>query len=270
MLKKRRPHRPPHGEQGREEHKKIPATERAIPPKLAEMGRVKLLFSIVNRGDEVPLKEILDDASVSLSFVFAGTGTARSALLDYLGIGGAEKAVVLSLIPEGDEEMLMRRIRGEMALYLVGRGISFTVPLSGISSIVAGGISKAASNKNFDTEHAMSSADRKYNLIVAAVAAGYVETAMEAAQGAGAAGGTIIRARTVKNEKAEQFMGFSLASEQEILLILTKTEITRAVMDALSERVGAKTEAGGVIYSMPVDRTAGISVSEEEPKAQAE
>ena len=99
---------------------------------------------------------------------------------------------------------------------------------------------------------------RKYDLIVAAVAAGSVDEAMEAARSAGAAGGTIIRSRSVNNAKAEQFIGISLQQEQEILLILSKREGKTAIMQAISESAGLKTEAGGVLFSLPVDRTVGI------------
>ena len=74
----------------------------------------------------------------------------------------------------------------------------------------------------------------------------------------------------MKNAKAEQFIGISLVQEQEILLILSRKEGTLAIMNALSERVGAKTEAAGVIFSVPVDRTAGISAAEEEALAAAQ
>ncbi len=226
-------------------------------------SRAKLLISIVNNRDEARVKEVIDERSVALSYTFAGTGTARSALLDYLGIGETEKAVVLSVIPENDEEMILREIRKKISLYLAGRGISFTVPLAGISQIVANGITKAATIKITDGGKRMKSEERKFDLVVAAVASNYVDTAMEAARTAGAAGGTIIRARTLDNAKAEQFIGISLVAEQEILLILTKKENTLAIMNALSESVGVKTEAGGVIFSVPVDRTAGISIAEE-------
>ena len=224
--------------------------------------RAKLLLSVVNRNDEARLKEILDACSVALSYTFAGTGTARSAMLDYLGIGQTEKSVLISLIPESDEALILREVRNKMSLYLVGRGITFTIPLSGVSGIVAKGITSASTNKTTDRSTIMSSEDRKYTLIVAAVAANYVDSAMEAAREAGAAGGTIIRSRSMSNEKAEQFIGISLMREQEILLILTKKEAAMQIMNALSERVGVKTEAGGVIFCVPVDRTAGISASE--------
>lgn len=232
-------------------------------PKQTRPQRVKLLFSVVGKDDGAALKEVLDDCSTSLGFVFSGTGTARSAMLDYLGIGQTEKAIVVSLIPENDEEKIMREIRSKMALYLVGRGISFTVPLTGVSEIVAGGICKAASEKSTEGRKIMTDPERKYDLIVAAVAAGEADVAMEAARAAGAAGGTVVRARSIGNAKAEQFIGITLTQEQEILLILAKRESKLAIMNALSESAGLKTEAGGVIFSLPVDRTAGISAADE-------
>ena len=226
-------------------------------------NRTKLLISVVNQKDDVVLKEILDDFSVTLSFTFAGRGTARSAVLDYLGIGETEKAVVFSLFPESDEELILHEIREKMSLYLVGRGISFTVPLSAVSDIIAGGLVRAAANKTVNGSKIMNNEGRKYDLIIAAVDSNLTDEAMEAARSAGAAGGTIIRARSLENAKAEQFIGITLAKEQELLLILSKREGKLAIMNALSERVGLKTEAGGIIFSIPVDRTAGIGAAEE-------
>ncbi len=243
-------------------------TSRAAGKTERQLNRTKLLVSIVNRKDDVKLKEVLDEVSVSLTFTFAGMGTARSAVLDYLGIGETEKVVGFSLIPESDEDLIIRKIRQEMALYLVGRGISFTIPLSGISEIIANGIASAATNKNPDRRKIMNSEERKYDLIVVSVEANHVDEAIEAAQGAGAAGGTGVRARSLNNAKAEQFVGISLLDEREILLILTKKEGKLAIMQALSEKVGLKTEAGGVIFSLPVDRTAGISAADEEDQEE--
>lgn len=239
--------------------------ERVIKPSpLRQPGRVKLLVSIVNEKDDRKLTELLNESSIGLSFKFAGTGTAHSALLDYLGIGETEKAVVIAIIPENDEEAIIREIGKELSLYLVGKGISFTVPLSGVSEIVANGIAAEAKEKAAERKKMMKDAERKYDLIIAAMEANHLDEAMEAARAAGAAGGTMIRARSVENEKAEQFIGISLAKEQELLLILAKREQKLAIMQALSDKVGLKTEAGGVIFSLPVDRTAGIAVAEDD------
>ena len=223
---------------------------RAARQKLRQ-NRAKLLISIVNRGDDERICELLNDFSVALTFSCMGMGTARSSVLNYLGIGTSKKSVLLSLIPESDEEAILNEIGNKMSLYLVGRGISFTVPLSAVSEIVANGIISAAAAKTVDGRKVMKDKDRTYDLIVAIMSEGYVDEAMEAARGAGAAGGTIIRSRSLSNAKAEQFIGISVHEETEVLLILSKREGKMAIMDAISQSAGLKTEAGGVLFSLP-------------------
>ena len=70
--------------------------ERPLP------NRAKLLVSIVNRGEDERLASLLNDFSVALTFTCPGMGTARSSVLNYLGIGTSEKSVMLALIPESD------------------------------------------------------------------------------------------------------------------------------------------------------------------------
>ena len=226
--------------------------------------RPKLLLSIVNKDDEEALKEVLNEFSLALVFSFAGTGTAHSAVLDYLGIGQSEKSIMLSLFPETDETLILKMMRQKIMQYRVGKGIGFTIPLSGVSEIVSKGLVGAATEKTLDGRGIMHAEERKYDLIVAAIAVNHADIAMEAARAAGAAGGTVVRARSTGNEKSEQFIGITLMQEQEILLILSKHENKRAIMEALNETVGLKTEANGVIFSLPVDRTVGIPAGDSE------
>ena len=237
---------------------KIPVSPRLPSRQTARGNRAKLLISIVNRGEDERLCELLNDFSVALTFSVQGMGTARSTVLNYLGIGTSEKAVMFSLIPESDEQAVLDEISNKMSLYLVGRGISFTVPLSAVSEIVANGITSAAAAKTVDGRKIMKDNERNYDLIVVIVAEGYVDYAMEAARNAGAAGGTIIRARSLANAKAEQFIGISIREEAEVLLILAQREGKLAIMDAVSKSAGLKTEAGGMLFSLPVDRTVGV------------
>ena len=237
---------------------KIPVSPRLPSRQTARGNRAKLLISIVNRGEDERLCELLNDFSVALTFSVQGMGTARSTVLNYLGIGTSEKAVMFSLIPESDEQAVLDEISNKMSLYLVGRGISFTVPLSAVSEIVANGITSAAAAKTVDGRKIMKDNERNYDLIVVIVAEGYVDDAMEAARNAGAAGGTIIRARSLANAKAEQFIGISIQEESELLLILAQRQGKMAIMQALSQSAGLKTEAGGILFSVPVDRTVGV------------
>ena len=143
--------------------------------------------------------------------------------------------------------------------YLVGKGICFTLPLTGVSSIVANGLLKGApQEKNNGREGKMKEDTRMYDLIIAAMQSGFADDAMNAAREAGAAGGTLIHATTLNNRKAEQLIGVTLQQETEVLMILTRREGKLAIMRAVQETAGLKTDAGGVLFSLPVDNLIGV------------
>ena len=228
-----------------------------------EPSRIKLLVGVVSHNDAQELTEICNRECTTLNYVFEGFGTARTAILDYLGLGETEKKVLFSLIPESAERAILDGIQTEMSLYLVGKGICFTLPLTGISSIVANGLLKGAPKEakdgkaNVGRKQGMKK-ERQYDLIVAAVQSGYAEDAMEAAREAGAAGGTLVRAMTMNNRKAEQIIGVTFQQETEILMILTKHEGKLPIMQAIQKTAGLKTDAGGVLFSLPVDNLVGV------------
>ena len=102
--------------------------------------RVKLLVGIIKKEDEIAFTEACNQHCVSLHFSGLGFGTAKSHYLSYLGLNEIEKRVVYALIPNYSESRVLRTINRKLKLYLMGNGIAFTVPLSGISSIVSNAI----------------------------------------------------------------------------------------------------------------------------------
>ena len=87
----------------------------AEPVRTERPSRPKLLISVLNPDDDEKMAQILNEYSVSLNYAFAGTGTARSNVLDYLGIDILEKSVMFSLIPECDEDLILGQIQKKMA-----------------------------------------------------------------------------------------------------------------------------------------------------------
>ena len=222
-------------------------------------SRIKLLVGVVSAGDAAEVSQLCNSVGAALSYSFEAFGTAQTAVLDYLGLGETPKRVILSLIPESAEKSILEGIQKEMALYLVGKGICFTLPLTGVSSIVANGLLKGApQEKNNGREGKMKEDTRMYDLIIAAMQSGFADDAMNAAREAGAAGGTLIHATTLNNRKAEQLIGVTLQQETEVLMILTRREGKLAIMRAVQETAGLKTDAGGVLFSLPVDNLIGV------------
>ena len=92
-----------------------------------------------------------------------------------------------------------------------------------------------------------------HQLIVAITNQGYTDKVMDAARGAGATGGTVIHAKGTGTELAKKFFGVSIAEEKEIVLILTKEEIRKPIMQAILRQAGMQTEAQAVVLSLKVD-----------------
>ena len=64
-------------------------------------------------------------------------------------------------------------------------------------------------------------------------------------------------------ELAEKFMGVSLASEKELVLIVTQTELKNPIMQAIMKDAGLQTKAKSIAFSLPVTHTAGLRLVED-------
>ena len=94
---------------------------------------------------------------------------------------------------------------------------------------------------------------------------------MDAAREAGANGGTVINARGTGMEKAEKFLGISLASEKDMTFIVVRTAVRDRVMQSIMLKAGVATEAKAIVFSLPVTDAAGLRLEDEtEPEAAPE
>lgn len=223
--------------------------------------RVKMLVSIINKADQETLTETLNRYSVSMHFSGIGHGTARSHHRSYFGIDDVEKRVTFSLIPSFLEHTLLNAIGRELKLYLIGKGIAFTMPLSAISNIVEEPI--LATSDREQSRHTKSPVSKKektsmHELVIAVVNEKYSDAAVDAARAAGATGATVFHTRSVDNAKIEQAMGASIPKETDSIFFLTTKEYKLKIMEAIRDSAGLKTEGSAVIFSVPVDDLVGI------------
>ena len=65
-------------------------------------------------------------------------------------------------------------------------------------------------------------------------------------------------------EKAEKFLGVSLAEEKEIILIVAKTSQKNEIMKAIMEQAGLESKEKAIVFSLPVTSTVGVRMPEEE------
>ncbi|MBE6644670.1 MAG: hypothetical protein E7612_04730 [Ruminococcaceae bacterium] len=223
--------------------------------------QVKMLVSIINKSDQEKLTETINQHATAMHFSGIGHGTARSHHRSYFGIDDVEKRVTFSLIPGYLEHTLLNAIGRELKLFLLGKGIAFTMPLSGISNLIEEPI--LATPEKEQARHSKSPVSKKektsmHELVIAVVNEKYSDAAVDAARAAGATGATVFHTRSVDNAKIEQAMGAAIPEETDSIFFLTTKEYRLKIMEAIRDSAGLKTEGSAVIFSIPVDDLVGI------------
>lgn len=226
-------------------------------------ARVKLLVCVIRREDEVLLGEVCNEMCVSLHFSSLAFGTVKSNYMSYLGLDEIEKRLFYALIPNYCEKQLLRAINKRLRLYLMGRGIAFTLPISGISHIISRAVLSTPMKEDGTISPRTSTTTEKerkkmHEMIVAVVNQKFTEDVVEAAREAGATGATILHTRSVSNAPAEQMIGTSFTTESDTVFLLTTNEFKMKIMESIRDAAGLKTDGGAVIFSLPIDSLVGI------------
>jgi uncharacterized protein YaaQ len=227
----------------------------------------KLLCVIIDRDKTGELTEALREKNIRHNYMINGMGTASSEILKAFGLSGTEKIIALCVVPELRASYIMTAVAERMDLVRPGHGIVFLSPISGISAAVTHYF-----EHEFFTHHerylkAMNLDDEKdgggsHELIIAVVNSGYSDSVMDAARLNGARGGTIVNAHRTGEFDRGKFFGITLHDEKEIVAILVAKDIRKELMKAISIACGIKTEARGIVFSIPVEDFAGLPTAE--------
>ena len=167
--------------------------------------QAKLLVAIINKEDELRLTSSINKCCTAVHFSGIGHGTARSSYMSYFGFNEIEKRVVFSIIPDALEHTVLTTVGQDLKLYLVGRGIAFTTPLSAISNIVEDAV--LTSPERVDAQESKSPVTKKekttmHELVIAVVEKKFTDAAIDAARAAGATGATVFHTKSINNARA--------------------------------------------------------------------
>jgi hypothetical protein len=225
---------------------------------------VKLAIFIVDWSKIKIISTIFAQSNLRYHFVCKGAGTAGSEILDILGIGATNKAVILCLEQDSMIPSLMSGVGRKLGLNHPGTGIGFSIPLSAINNpILKLIVADAAAAVNTDEQKTVKDEkqmDRKFDLIISILNQGYSDEFMTVARGAGAGGGTVINARGLLKTGPAKIFGISVQNEKEIIIILTTREKKESIMEAVSKSHGQNSKAEGIVFSVPADNITGIEL----------
>lgn len=219
--------------------------------------RILMLITTPKLADKAA--RMYHKGSVSTYYQLNAAGTASSEMLDILGLGNSDKSILISMLPKPFADKMLEKLNQELKLDISGRGIAFTMPLSGANNLVLKMMKQIDSESNIPLERKdeVSMAEPKNVMIVSIVNQGYSEDVMSAARTGGAKGGTVIHSRRIADEQVVSFWGFNVQEEKEMVLIVSSSENKMPIMRAISEKCGMHSEARGIIISLPIDTVIG-------------
>lgn len=226
------------------------------------MSEIYMMVTVINRIHAEKFLLFYKEEELAVMLVTLGAGTANSEILDCFGLEASEKAVIFSFVTDDMWMRVKRGLQKKMQIDYPDRGIAFTVPLSSIGGKRE--LMFLTEHQKFEKGEESELKDTVYELLIVIANQGYIELVMDAARSAGAAGGTVIHARGTGMERAEQFLGVSLAAEKEIILVVAKKEQKNEIMKAVMKDAGMETKAKAIVFSLPVTSTAGLRLLDEE------
>lgn len=216
------------------------------------MESMKLILSIVKRGQGAAMLRLYRKRYVPIHFQCAGKGTATSEIMDILGLDSSEKDILISFAAASAAKQLLHDLDNELRGHSGGAGIVVCVPVSGLNSLVANLAAYHAEGLKKKEELNM---DRTENsLILVVCARGSTDVVMATAKAHGARGGTVIRGRLSGREELEQAYEIELTSEREIVAIVAPTELRAPIMESINANHGLHSEAQAVLCSLPIEQ----------------
>ena len=226
---------------------------------------LNLVMTIVSRASHEAMEDVIHSMKLPLALTLYAKGTATMEHLSLHGLAPTEYALILTVADEEQTRRLIRQTRLRMFIDIPGNGIMMSVPLKS----VGGGKTMAYLTDNKTVTGDMPDMNTTHELIVVILNEGCSDMVMAAARPAGATGGTVLAGKGTGARESEKFLGISLASEKDVVLIVAEKTKKAAIMKAIMKNAGPGTQAGAICFSLPVTNVEGLRrIDAEDDKAE--
>ena len=224
------------------------------------MGDAHLMLVITERGKAEKFIRLFTEHHVYAVNCLLGEGTATSEILDYLSLEDSEKTLLLAIVTGHTLKPLFHDFTEKLFIDIPGNGIVATVPVSSVGGMRS--LKYLTEGQLFRMEEGKKmSLNTEYELIFVIA---------NAARGAKAMGGTVVRAKGLGAEYAKKFLGFTISEEKEMILIVSPAKDRSNIMKAIMEHAGLESKARSIVFSLPVSSVAGLRKLEDDDDASVD
>ena len=230
---------------------------------------LSMVLIITNHEYRRKLEQTFQNFRIPIYYQCQGHGTAPSEMLDIFGLSGSGRLLTIGLLPKFLVRDLLDALQQRIPLHKRGGGIVLTIPITGLQRPILQLLNdqmretiEQKIEERVDSDMSDMQTSAGYTAIWVALSNGYSSDAIDAARSAGAMGGTILKGRRQNSKRISQKLGISMQEEEEFVVIVTPREKKAAVMNAISDACGLRTDAHGIILSLPVDEVIGLETGE--------
>jgi len=181
-------------------------------------------------------------------------GTVNSRILNFIGLADVRRELVYLVAEKSVAYRALEEMNKEFEFDKPNRGIVFTTSINGIL-----GSKNVKSKKRVVNNDIEKRGDKTmYNLITVVVDKGLAEDVIDAANKAGAKGGTIINARGSGIHESGKILSMEIEPEKEIVLILSESDTTESIVSAIRDAIKIDEPGNGILFVQDVNKTYGI------------
>lgn len=210
----------------------------------------EIMTVLVNYGVGSKVLQIVRQYGFKGGTVMIGTGTVSSNILNFFGLDEIRKEIFMMIAPKTLIDSCFESLGAQLKLEKPNRGIAYTTRIEGL---IGAGSCKYEAIVDDERE-----GEPMYKAINVVVDKGVAEEVIEAATKAGARGGTIINARGSGIHESSKLFAMEIEPEKEMVVILAKTEISDAIIEAIRADVRIDEPGRGILFVQDVTRTYGI------------
>lgn len=216
----------------------------------AEKNQLELICAIVNFGSGSKVLRIAKKNGVLGGTIFFGKGTIKNRFLEFLELNDVRKEIVLMIVCKDIADKAIKEIDKEFHFNKPNHGIAFT---TSVKDILGFGHFTCVNN-----EESKGVDNIMYKSIFVVVDKGRGSLVIDAANKAGARGGTIINARGSGIHETSKVFSMDIEPEKEIVLILTEKSVAEAIVNSIREDLEIEKPGMGIIFVQDVNETYGV------------
>ena len=225
----------------------------------------RMMVFITRLEDEKRLETLLEDLHIPILYQCRGKGTAPSEMLDIFGLSGTTRVITVGILPKCVVWDVFEQVGRKLSVHQRGGGIAITIPVTGIQHPIlqflndeARSAAEQKINETMEGDMVAMQEKSEFTVIWTSVAIGFSDDVVDAARSSGAKGGTVIKGRRRNSEQVGQLLGLPVQEGQEFVLIVAPKEKKAAIMSAICTACGLRTQAHGLVFSLPVEDAMGL------------